>query len=178
MTTMTTDPFWIDEHADYDKASDGISRYGAYLRQRVHEFAHCDDAGDFAAQAWKIATGPVMSPGYVRRGWPRIRQVSFGWHEDGLLASAEIDAPLPAGLARLRGYASWEWEDGGWWEPSRFPALLTTVTSLHVIPRDRIPAVEAPNRPHVDTAKVVVTALVVETNRLLRPIMEAIESHG
>lgn len=175
-TTTRTAPFWVDDAYDRENASDGISRYGYYLRDRANEFEFCDDAGDFAALAWKTATGPVMAPGYVRRGWPRIQQVSFGFHEDGLLARAEIDAPLPGALARLRGYSSWEWENDNWWEPTRFPALLTTVTALHVIPRVRIPAVAEPTEPDTETAKIMVTALVVELNRALRPIMEALES--
>lgn len=176
MPVTTTDPFRVDDDYDRDYASDGISRYGAYLRAQAHEFADCDDAGDFAALAWKIATGPIMAPGYVRRGWPRVQGVSFGYHEDGLLTRVEIDAPLPVELAKLSGYRSWEVEDGAYWEPTRFPALLATVTSLHVIPRELIPAVADPTRPDTRVAKDVVRSLVFRLNEHLQPIMAAIGS--
>jgi hypothetical protein len=181
-TTTATDPFWVDDHHDHDQASDGVSRYGAYLRDRADRFASCDDAGDFAALAWEIATVPIMSPGYVRKGWPRIQGVSFGYHEDGLLARVEIVAPLPDELARLRGYQSWDWETGNYWEPgeetlSRMPALLTTVTSLHVIQCDRYAALAPafPSTPDTAAAKATVRALVGALNELLRPIMDALE---
>ena len=63
--------FWIDHEHDRDAASDGASRYGFYLRDRRDWFEDCLDCGEpqtarFAATAWRIATGPVMSPGYVR----------------------------------------------------------------------------------------------------------------
>ncbi|MCP9954691.1 hypothetical protein [Actinomadura madurae] len=69
-------PFRIDAEYDREYASDGVSRYGAYVRDRLNSsFAECWDGtwgepssrlAAFAAAAWRTATGPVMAPGYVR----------------------------------------------------------------------------------------------------------------
>src|SRR6266540_539516 len=80
---------WIDIDWDRSRASDGVSRYGAYLRTHTELFepwqdedAHggvTPDAGEFAVAAFRVATGPIMSPGYVR--WhPRVldHKVSHG----------------------------------------------------------------------------------------------------
>ncbi len=69
---MSPTAFWVDRGYDRDSASDGGSRYGAYVRERLGWFtdAGCwewdDSAPRFAAVVWRIATGPVMVPGYVR----------------------------------------------------------------------------------------------------------------
>ena len=65
---------WVDADWDYTNASDGISRYGAYLRGHAEEFQSwhgedldgiTTDPGEFAAAAFRVACGPIMSPGYV-----------------------------------------------------------------------------------------------------------------
>ena len=38
-----TGTFWIDHDYDRDRASDGVSRYGAYVRDRGHLFAEIWD---------------------------------------------------------------------------------------------------------------------------------------
>ncbi|MFF7459342.1 hypothetical protein [Kitasatospora sp. NPDC008115] len=58
----------VDDIRDREQASDGYSRYGAYIAQHADDFQ--DDGEplrpvDFAAVAWAVATHPVMSPGYV-----------------------------------------------------------------------------------------------------------------
>lgn len=60
----------IDEATDRDRASDGRSRYGVYLRQQKPKgwFLDDDEARDpsaFARFAWAAGTGPVMSPAYA-----------------------------------------------------------------------------------------------------------------
>ena len=66
MSTEPT-PFWVDRDYDCAHASDGISRYGAYLRDATFEpWTDNDHAVEWAAFAWRRATGPVMSLGYVR----------------------------------------------------------------------------------------------------------------
>lgn len=61
-----SDLVWID--ADYDREyAGGRSRYGAYLRQNALMFEDVlDDPASFTAEAWRVATGPVMSPGYAQ----------------------------------------------------------------------------------------------------------------
>ena len=59
--------FWVDRGYDREYASDGISRYGAYLRDAAFEpWTDHDQAVEWAVFAWRRATSPVMSPGYVR----------------------------------------------------------------------------------------------------------------
>jgi hypothetical protein len=67
--TMTAAPvtFWIDHDYDREHASDGVSRYGAYLRDTKFEpWTDDDQHVELAEFAWERATGPAMSPGYVR----------------------------------------------------------------------------------------------------------------
>lgn len=80
-----------DEGYDQDLASDGVSRYGAYLAHHRRQFA-CDgepttDAGEFAAAAWRIAQPPIMVPAYVSIHGRVQTPVSGG---------ATIDVWLPA----------------------------------------------------------------------------------
>lgn len=67
---MTTKAFTVDDGHDADMASDGNSRFGAYIRQRRTMFCEdghpVDDRVRFALTAWRIAQPPIMSPGYVR----------------------------------------------------------------------------------------------------------------
>ena len=63
MSTEHT-PFWVDRYYDCAHASDGISRYGSYLRDATFEpWTDNDHAVEWAAFAWRRATSPVMSPG-------------------------------------------------------------------------------------------------------------------
>lgn len=64
--------FDLDYHYDRDQASDCRSRFGSYLNSRSRTFQSIidddreDPSVDFTAAVWKIATGPVMVPGFVR----------------------------------------------------------------------------------------------------------------
>ncbi len=73
---MTAEPVgvcWVDEDWDRANASDRVSRYGAYLRGHTELFDPWRDApsritqnpNEFAIAAFQVATGPIMSPGYV-----------------------------------------------------------------------------------------------------------------
>lgn len=118
---MNDTAFWIDEDYDQAHASDGVSRYGAYVRDRTQEFAECWDGmcptdhdamlAEFASTAWRTATGPIMAPGYVRYH-PRITGASLarsGW-DSSLTATVDLVVPWPAQLA-----ASRDWQRGAWW---------------------------------------------------------------
>src|SRR6266571_3741015 len=99
--------FWINYEHDREAASDGVSRYGAYVRLDSRAFAECWDGTyetrlpeRFAALAWRTATGPVMSPPYV--DW-RAPVLSAGFEVDydddaGLIATVDIASPLPRAL--------------------------------------------------------------------------------
>jgi hypothetical protein len=68
---VTTPPFWLDHEYDRDNAdSRSTSRYGNYLYQSRHQFAkidYDDPSVEFAALAWRIGTGPIMSPPFIRQ---------------------------------------------------------------------------------------------------------------
>jgi hypothetical protein len=120
MPLTQTQPLWrVDDAHDLDQASDGFSRFGAYLSTRTHDLdlewsAPADRAFSFACWAWRIATPPVMSPGYVRLG-PAIESAIL-WRDsyEGLPAAAvTVCAPLPPALAATRGgWRGWARDNG------------------------------------------------------------------
>lgn len=65
------DAFRLDTEWDRDRADPGTpSRYGNYLRFEAETFEEIrkdydDPTVPFIALAWRVATGPVMSPPYV-----------------------------------------------------------------------------------------------------------------
>lgn len=84
-TTLIT----VDEHADRERASNGYSRYGAYIADRASTFHEYDEPGtplratEFAAAAWKVATSPILT-GYAY--WrPDLQSVSTTFSENGEL---------------------------------------------------------------------------------------------
>ncbi len=198
-----TSAFWIDYGYDADHASDGISRYGAYVRGATTAlFAECWDgtwdspqwrAARFAAAAWQTATGPVMAPPYICMH-PRVlsARVEVNTWDDSLFAAVELAAPWPAPLARSR-----DWRGDQWWrdwpvehaigeeyyrEPSdqdltRGPYLLTRTRMLFPLPADGLPA--APGGPHdalEGKARAAAEALVAAMNGAVTPVLGALES--
>src|SRR5439155_18706313 len=62
----------LDLGYDREYASDRVSRYGAYLRDRAWWWADDDPQSDLgylaartAARCWEIANGPIVAPGLV-----------------------------------------------------------------------------------------------------------------
>ncbi|WP_433474980.1 hypothetical protein ACQPZP_40935 [Spirillospora sp. CA-142024] len=112
-------PFTVDHAYDRARASDGVSRYGHYLREAVaadHGLVwgfedETDRQHAFAALAWRTATGPVMAPGYVRYHHLILGAEVYRSSWDGaLLASVQLATSPPAGLARMRQWADWPTE--------------------------------------------------------------------
>lgn len=91
----------IDDRYDRENASDNVSRYGAYLRQRPDEFrdswqdepAPIKTPEEFAVHAWRVATAPVMVPGYVRVR-PDLHGVTIHRDDDDGSLYADIHVPL------------------------------------------------------------------------------------
>lgn len=116
--TSTTLPFLIGRTYDAEMASDGDSRYGHYVREAAANDRYAwdldgedDRRRQFAALAWRAATGPVMAPGYVRYhhliSGASVRRSNW----DGtLVASVSLLTPPPAALARLRQWRDWPTE--------------------------------------------------------------------
>ena len=133
----------MDDDYDRDNASDGVSRYGAYVRQSFDRWAddawcvedECSPAklhtseDEWLIWTWDRATGPVMVPAYVKvPGHVLAVRLGRDYYGGSLLGAIEVAAPMPVRLGlRWRG---WELDDleerlvG----PERLPAALSTVT--------------------------------------------------
>ncbi|MYW00215.1 hypothetical protein [Streptomyces sp. SID3343] len=130
----------VDADYDRDRATDE-SRYDAYLRQYLTELDGVDDPAEFGAWAWRVASGPIMSPGYVRVR-PDIEQIRIevDYQEGGPIAIAEVPIHHHA-LARRPRAQDWTIDPYGHQagpyraveEPSR-KSLAVLVTATIVVP--------------------------------------------
>jgi len=179
---------WIDHDHDRANASDGVSRYGAYLRDHADLFDPWGEAPDgvtrhpveFAIAAFKVATGPIMSPGYVRfhgrvQGHDALRS-NYGGR---LLLSVALAVPSPV---RLR----WDWR--GWerdfhdryLEPDDCrPVGLARLELRWPVPTDRLPTPGRPRRPGVPNladAAGAVAVLVEQVNATVGPVLADLEA--
>jgi hypothetical protein len=187
--------FWVDQDYDRAHASGGISRYGAYLRDAAFEpWTDHDQVVEWAAFAWRRATGPVMSPGYVRCHLRVLaaRLERSSW--DGSLAVAvtlisswpeELKTPLARGL-RLGGRDAF-WQDwpieclGGavsYYEPSEAdvaarPYLLATVSLQFTVPPAALPEPPAASAALLSAGQQAVAVVVAELNRVVGPVLAA-----
>jgi hypothetical protein len=188
--------FWIDRSYDREYASNGISRYGAYLRDASFEpWTDNDQVVEWAAFAWRRATGPVMSPGYVRCH-PRVlaaRLERSGW-DGSLIAGVTLVSPWPAqittGLAQSfrLGDSDAYWQDwpteylGGdtnsYHEPSEAdiaarPYLLATVSLQFTVPSAALPEPPATSAALLGAGQQAVAVVVAELNRIVGPVLGA-----
>jgi hypothetical protein len=185
--------FWVDQEYDRANASDGISRYGAYLRDVAFEpWTDHDQAVEWAAFAWQRATGPVMSPGYVRCH-PRVlaaRLERSGW-DGSLAAGVTLVSPWPEQLTRAlaKGVRLGEqdayWQDwpteyrGGItcnYEPSEAdiaarPYLLATLSLQFTMPSAALPEPPATSADLLSAGQQAVAVVVAELNRIVSPVL-------
>jgi hypothetical protein len=196
--SVSTTPaaFWVDRDYDRGHASDGISRYGAYLRDAAFEpWTDDDQATEWAVFAWQRATGPVMSPGYVRCH-PQVlsaRLERSGW--DGSLAAGvtlmsawpeQLTAAL-ASAVRL-GDKDAYWQDwpverlGGdsvsYHEPGEAdvaarPYLLSTLSLQFTVPSAALPQPPATPAAVLSAGQQAVAVVVAELNRIVGPVLSA-----
>jgi len=192
--SQTPTAFWVDRDYDREQASDGISRYGAYLRDAAFEpWTAGDQAVEWAVFAWRRATGPVMSPGYVRYH-PRVLAVRLersGW--DGTLVAGvdlvsswpeQLTTALPREL-RLGGRDAY-WQDwpaeyrGGetlsYYEPGEAdiaarPYLLTTISLQFTVPSAALPEPPATSPALLSAGQQAVAVVVAELNRIVGPVL-------
>jgi hypothetical protein len=190
VTTRAGRVCWVDADWDRTNASDGVSRYGAYLRGHTEAFAPLDgpdaggitlDPGEFAAAALRVATGPIMSPGYVC--WhPRVLDHTVGHGQDPepgrLVCVVTLAISLPVRLGSP--WRSWTERFGDpWCEPDgdRHAALaslaLRWLLPTSALPRPRPPA--ASGEPNLRDAKASVAALVAEINATAGPVLATLE---
>jgi hypothetical protein len=190
--------FWIDDDYDRENASDGISRFGAYVR-RARELPECWDGtwddpqvrqARFAAAAWATATTPVMSPGFVRRH-PRVisGRVEFNGWDATLAGAVKLVTPWPQPLARSR-----DWQRGTWWqdwpmevlggvrwrEPDEHELaghayLIASAWLVFPLPAGALPAAPSGPRGAGDAAREAVRVLVAAMNAVITPVIEALE---
>ena len=195
MSTEPT-PFWVDRDYDCAHASDGISRYGAYLRDATFEpWTDNDHAVEWAAFAWRRATSPVMSPGYVRYH-PAVlgaRLERSGW-EGSLAAGVTVVSAWPeeikttaARSVRLGDRDSY-WQDwpteyrGGdtvsYYEPGEAdvaarPYLLATLSLHFTVASAELPEPPATSADLLSAGQQAVTVVVAELNRIVGPVLAA-----
>ena len=189
--------FWVDRDYDREQASDGISRYGAYLRDAAFEpWSDHDQAVEWAVFAWRRATGPVMSPGYVRCH-PRVlaaRLERSGW-DGSLAAGVSLVSAWPEQLTRALGRAvrlgdrEAYWQDwpaecrvGGpacYYEPSEAdiaarPYLLTTVSAQFAVRPAALPDPPAASATRLEAGRQAVDVVLAELNRVVGPVLGAV----
>ncbi|MFF7634265.1 hypothetical protein ACFZB9_14080 [Kitasatospora sp. NPDC008050] len=165
-----------DDAYDRENASNGNSRYGAYLDQHAHWFnedGHPLEVGEFAIAAWRVATSPVMSPGYVRIR-PDLASITPHLTDDrDLFLRVEVPLRQTALVSRPAGLADWTrerpapWDTGIWLtlvEPYQLgrPALLATAALLLPVPHEDLiePAATGPGRLLLIEAKDTVHTLL------------------
>jgi hypothetical protein len=180
---------WIDRDHDRAAASDGVSRYGAYLRDHAGLFDPWGEAPDgvttdpveVAIAAFRVATGPIMSPGYVR--WHgRVHGHGAGHTEDAgeLLLSVTLAVASPVRLP-------WDWRGwerdfhGDWLEPDdRHLVGLCRLELRWPVATDRLPTPGRPRRPGVPNladATRAVEAVVATVNATVGPVLAELEAH-
>ena len=188
----------IDDARDRSRASDGVSRYGAYLRNSVKEFRDTWDgtvAGpiQFAAAAWRNATGPIMGPGYaeIRADINSIR-ITAGESGEGDHA---IEVTIPLHHSALKPFPSYlglpelgDWytegsvfsEHRSFWDPKYTRTALLTTTRLLLPLTDTMLPTPDPDTPadvvSLVDAKAAVRAVADIVNRQAGPVVEALRS--
>jgi hypothetical protein len=193
---MAPTAFWVDREYDREQASDGISRYGAYLRDATFEpWTDHDRAVEWAVFAWRRATGPVMSPGYVRYH-PRVlaaRLERSGW-DGSLVAGVNLVSSWPEQLrtALARGLRLGDrdayWQDWpteylggdttGYYEPSEAavaarPYLLATVSLQFTVPSATLPEPPVTSAALLSTGQQAIAVVVADLNRIVGPVLSS-----
>lgn len=126
--------FAVDDEWDLDRASDGISRFGHYLAERLGPDT-VEGPGQWESFCWRVATPPTMSPGYVRLS-PNVEDSSCAWDYDqgrGLVGTVHVYARLPE---RLVGWDTWDRQRDGaivppWGSDRSAFGRVTLETVLH-----------------------------------------------
>lgn len=183
-TTPLTGHLLTDDDYDRDRASDGLSRFGAYLAMRLPAVLEDDpdvltDPVRWAAFSWATATNPVMTPGYLSWTGP-IEDIQVAWDDGQLAVETVLRTRMPV---RLPGWRGWEEDRLGHchepWYTDR--TALTRLTLRARLPEVRLPA--PPEDPGcrlevVLVAKTAVGALATAIDRLLVPVLATLRDSG
>jgi hypothetical protein len=189
MTATSPRVCWVDSDWDRSRASDGVSRYGAYLRGHTELFdpwrdalgGITEDPGEFAIAAFQVATSPIMSPGYVR--WhPRVLDHQVGYGEDPDPGRLVVKVALATSLPMCLGSPWWRWTTymgRDWSEPEDAKqAALACLRLRWPLPVATLPRPRPPARsgyPNLRDAKVSVRALVAAINQTAWPVLAKLE---
>lgn len=108
--TGTTTLWRCADDYDLDQASDGLSRYGAYLASHTNRLSEDWPAVEYWVMwCWDVATPPIMSPGYAR--WSDPVESTTIWRDswDGsLAATVVVRTALPVDLPPR--WLSWRYD--------------------------------------------------------------------
>lgn len=192
--------FWTDDEYDRDQASDGISRYGGYVR-KSQAVRRCWDGtwmdpqirrARFAEAAWATATDGATSPGYVRHH-PLIMsgRVDFNSWDATLTGAVRVIMPWPELLSRSRS-----WQRGGTWmdsqahpeadgihfrepnedEMTRHRYVLAAAKIVFPLAPAWLPAAPSGESDNLTyTAQQAVRVTVAAMNNVITPLIEALE---
>ena len=149
----------------------------------------------FAAQAWRVATSPIMAPGYVRlHARVLSARLECNYSDGSLAGNIELITPWPQALRR-----SIDWmqqADCGWWhdwptgisdifsEPGdedlcRRPYLLASAALRFTVPGGQLPLPPTGEPAVVEViqlASQAVAVLAAELNRIVGPVIETLET--
>jgi len=179
---------WIDDDYDRDYASNRHGRYAAYVVDHADLFDPWGEAPsgvtadpvEFAIAAFRVATGPIMAPGFVRRHG-RVCDYRAGRSEDDgrLLLSVTLAVPSPVRLPW--SWRGWERDfHGDYLEPDdRRPTGLCRLELRWPVPTDLL-AVPAPPKvarvPNLRDATRAVRVLVEQVNVTVGPVLADLEA--
>lgn len=174
----------IDDVHDVTRASDGFSRFGAYLARRLPAVIDDDpdvltDAVRWAAFAWATATTPVMSPGYLEWNGP-IEDIQICWDDGHLAVEAILRTPPPV---LIPGWRGWDRDrDGNHVEPWYGTRTALTRLTLRAVLGDlRMPGPPRESSSWEDivfTAKAAVRAVALAVEDVLDPVVVALTRHN
>jgi len=184
--------FVRNEQHDLDAASNGRSRFEAYLGLNIRRFADYDneptrDSIEFAVAALLTALPPVMAPGYVRTD-SRVLDVALHRDDEGRVAVAVTLASALA--ARIEGEAAvrargWRREGRGsarsWVDPEDNDRLVLLPTLMVRVPLSGVVLprpVYSRGLPDVAVAKVAVASVCDALNRALAPVLAMLDAVG
>jgi hypothetical protein len=184
--------FWIEQGYDRERAAaPSSSRYREHVRSNLADLS--DSLGDiapvrFACAAWRLATPPTLSPGYVR-AHRRVLSAACvrNEYDGGLGCRVSLVAPWPRELtsnrvwAHDRAWREWPVVLGQYVEPlphdlARAPYARATLLVEAPLPVDRLPPAPAtPDEEVPGAATRAVAALARELNALLEPLLRQLE---
>jgi hypothetical protein len=186
---MTADEaFTLHDVYDYAHASDGQSRYRAYLAQNGRRFRYegkelTKQPAEFAAAAFAIGSPPIMSPPYIGTH-PRVLHVTPRWDMDrrGAL-HIELALPLAERIADQLSphFGGWERDhsSGRFYSPEDHnePSACARLAIRIPLPVDLLPppTYTREGAADVDTAKRAVRAICTHANSLLAHLIVSLE---